>query len=279
MRRVSFFVACCVRPDVSLAPLASRAIGTGPPIVLVHGDFTNGTLAWTGQVADLGRDFQLIALDRRGFGMSPREPRPYTIADDAADVATLAADCGLSTFHLIGHSYGGLVAIELARTMPDAILSLHLIEPPYLALLPNDLDVQLLIESLRAMTQIDKSGDPERFALAFIVALAGQDAAERTRTRPFWPAIVAEAMRGMDAEWPGAYPAKYARDISIEGPIGVYRGGRSHPGLRAIAGQLARDIAHARLIDIDEAGHDVQRAAVPFNAAFRAVVESRTSPR
>ena len=246
-----------MRPD----PLAYRVSGTGPPVVLIHGDFTNGSLAWTGQIDDLGRDFTLIALDRRGFGSSPREPRPYTIAGDAADVVALATDLGLSKYHLLGHSYGGLVALDVARKVPAAIQSLHVIEPPYIALLPNHPDVRHLIESVRSISTMDRSSGAEEFALAFIVALAGREAAERTRRRPFWPAIVAEAMRGLDAEWPGDYPAVYASTITANGPIATYRGGRSHPGLRAITAELARIVPDAQLIDIDEAGHDVQRAA------------------
>ncbi len=262
-----------MRPE----PLAYRISGTGPPVMLIHGDFTNGDLAWAGQIGDLGRDFTLIALDRRGFGNSPRDPRPYTIAGDAADVQALATDLGLSTFHLLGHSYGGLIALEVARTIPRAIESLHLIEPPYMALLPNHPDVRQLIDSVRAMSKMDRSSGSEEFALAFIVALAGSEAAERIRQRSIWPAIVAEAMRGLDAEWPGNYPAEYASTLTPDGPIGVYRGGRSHPGLRAIAAELARVAPDARLTEIAEAGHDVQRAAAAFNAAFRSVVDEKNA--
>ena len=262
-----------MRPD----GLAYRLHGSGPPIVLIHGDFTNGDLAWAGQVGELSNDFQLVALDRRGFGASPREPRPYTIASDAADVLELVAALGLPRFHLIGHSYGGLVALEVARTASMPIASLHLIEPPYMALLPDHPDVRRLVDAVRSIFQMDRSLGPEQFALAFVSALAGLEAAARTRTRRFWPAIVADAMRGLDAEWPGDYPAAVAAEITIAGPISVHRGGLSHPGLRAIAGELARILPSARLIDIDEAGHDVQRSAAPFNAAFRATIDELTT--
>jgi pimeloyl-ACP methyl ester carboxylesterase len=248
-----------------------RELGQGPALVLVHGDLANGQLAWGAQMSTLPRHHRLIVVDRRGHGESPREPRPYTIAADAADVLWAADPAGDERFHLIGQSYGGLVAIEVARRVPERILSLHLIEPPYLALLPDDPDVAELDRRGRELVRAARDAPPEEVAAAFVEMLAGAGALERLRARPVWAALVTEAARLGWAEFPGDYPASALTELRLDAPVRVYTGGRSHPGLRRLARRLAELIPGAQLVHIAEAGHDVQRAADPFEWALLSV--------
>jgi pimeloyl-ACP methyl ester carboxylesterase len=97
----------------------------GPPAVLVHGTMTWGTDAH-GFAAQrpLAARFRLLVVDRRGFGCSPDVDRS-DYAVDAADVAGLLGDGA----HLVGHSYGGVVAMLAAARRPGAVRSLALIEP------------------------------------------------------------------------------------------------------------------------------------------------------
>ncbi|MCC6792694.1 MAG: alpha/beta fold hydrolase, partial [Thermomicrobiales bacterium] len=104
-------------------PLHVLDVGTGPPLVLIHGDFNDGPGAWSRQIASLASEHRLLVVDRRGHGASPREPRPYTIAADARDVLDAVDARGIDRVHLAGHSYGGLVAIEIARQSPGRIRS------------------------------------------------------------------------------------------------------------------------------------------------------------
>jgi pimeloyl-ACP methyl ester carboxylesterase len=247
-----------------------REMGMGPPMVLVHGDLSNGQLAWAGQMATLPRHHRLVVLDRRGHGASPREPKPFTIAGDAADVVWAAHTVGADQFHLVGQSYGGLVAIEVARHWPDQVLSLHLIEPPYLSLLHDDPDVAELDRRGREVFALARTARPAEVAVAFIEMLAGPKTVERLRERPVWPALVAEAARLADAEFPGDYPADALDDLALaeDAPIRVYSGGASHPALQRVARRLAESIKGAQLVHIAEAGHDVQRASEPFEWAL-----------
>jgi pimeloyl-ACP methyl ester carboxylesterase len=245
-----------------------RELGQGPPLVMVHGDLANGQLAWAAQMSTLSRHHRLFVVDRRGHGASPREPRPYTIAGDAADLLSVADPGTIERFHLLGQSYGGLVAIEVARRVPERILSLHLIEPPYMALLPDDPEVAELDRRGRELFRTALEKPPDEAAAAFVEMLAGPRAVERLRERPIWPALVAEAHRIGSAEFPGDYPASAAADLRLEAPVRVYTGGRSHPGLRRLARRLAELVPGAQLVHIAEAGHDVQRAADSFEWAL-----------
>jgi len=174
-------------------------------------------------------------------------------------------------FHLLGQSYGGLVAIEVARRVPWRILSLHMIEPPYMALLPDDTAVAEIDRRGREVFALARNAPPEEVAVAFVEMLAGPAAVERLRPRPVWTALVAEAPRLGWTEFPGDYAAAALADLRLEAPVRVYSGGHSHPALRRIARRLAELIPGGQLVTIAEAGHDVQRAADPFEWALLSV--------
>src|SRR5690606_31147064 len=120
------------------------SLGVSSVWMLIHGDFSDGPGTWSDQMRAAAPGHRLLILDRRGCGQSPRGPVPYTIGGDAEDALEVAERAGAPSFHLMGHSYGALVAIEMVRRRPRAVASLHLIEPPYMSLLPHDPDVAAL---------------------------------------------------------------------------------------------------------------------------------------
>jgi len=110
-----------------------------PALLLIHGDFSDGPGTWDRQMASekLRAAFRMIVIDRRGAGASPSHPRPYTIRQEAEDALAVLDALKIPSFHVGGHSYGGLIACEVACLVPERVQSLHLIEPPYLSLLPD----------------------------------------------------------------------------------------------------------------------------------------------
>jgi pimeloyl-ACP methyl ester carboxylesterase len=88
--------------------------GEGPPVLLIHGFGTN-TFTWRHIAPDLARDHNVIAVDLKGFGQSdkPFDDR-YSAADQAELLAELILDRDLRDLTLVGHSYGGGVALLLA---------------------------------------------------------------------------------------------------------------------------------------------------------------------
>ncbi|MCW2959314.1 MAG: alpha/beta fold hydrolase [Solirubrobacterales bacterium] len=100
--------------------------GTGEPLLLIQG--MSGThLSW-GQpfVSALRDDFQTVAYDHRGIGLSPAVSDPFTIADLADDAAVLLDRLGWETAHVLGISMGGMVAQELALRHADRVRTLSL---------------------------------------------------------------------------------------------------------------------------------------------------------
>jgi pimeloyl-ACP methyl ester carboxylesterase len=106
--------------------------GPGAPVLLIHGAFIPDAMRpLEGQ--DALESFELICYHRRGFAGSSRPLGPTTIADHAADAVGLLDQLGIDRAHVVGHSSGGAIALEMAATEPARVSSLALLEPPYLA--------------------------------------------------------------------------------------------------------------------------------------------------
>ena len=102
-----------------------RRYGSGPTLVLQHG-FLGGGGYFTPQMAALGHAFDIIAPDLPGFAGSSDEPLAPTIeALSQAQVALLDA-LGVDRFYLLGHSMGGMIALQTALDHPDRVEKLVL---------------------------------------------------------------------------------------------------------------------------------------------------------
>jgi len=104
--------------------------GAGPALVMVHGlgaQMRNFTYALT---APLATDFRVICVDRPGCGYSTRPYAvPASLRGQADTIAALIAALGLERPIIVGHSYGGAVALALALNHPAAIGGLALVAP------------------------------------------------------------------------------------------------------------------------------------------------------
>jgi pimeloyl-ACP methyl ester carboxylesterase len=102
--------------------LAYHRSGSGPTLVCHPGGPGFSSL-YLGDLAGLGDELELVLLDPRGTGGSDPagDPRQYAIADYASDVEELREHLGLDQLLLLGHSHGGVVAVEYAAAHPDRV--------------------------------------------------------------------------------------------------------------------------------------------------------------
>jgi 3-oxoadipate enol-lactonase len=100
--------------------------GSGPPLLLIMG--MSGTALHWGEpfLAELRRDFEVIAYDHRGVGASTRLHGALTIAQLAEDAAGLLGGLGVDSAHVLGISMGGMVAQELALSHAEQVRTLTL---------------------------------------------------------------------------------------------------------------------------------------------------------
>ncbi len=112
--------------------------GSGPAIVLIHGLGAQLLNFLPDSLRPLRRDYRVIALDRPGSGYSIRAPgRPATLAAQAGTVAAFITALGLRRPLLVGHSFGGAVAMRVALDHPGLVGGLALLAPlthPYEAM-------------------------------------------------------------------------------------------------------------------------------------------------
>lgn len=122
---------------------------SGPQVLMIHGGPQGGTgggaQIFAGQRPLADRGWQLVIPDRPGHGQSPSRG-PEDMELDGRWVAEMLAPSS----HLVGHSYGALVAVAAAGLSPAAVRSLTMIEAPLVAAAPDDPDVKaFVVEQLR----------------------------------------------------------------------------------------------------------------------------------
>jgi 3-oxoadipate enol-lactonase len=105
--------------------IAYEDVGTGPPVVLLHG-FALSREMWRPQVAALAAQHRVVAPDLRGFGESGGTPA--TIDDLAADVRALVTHLQLSAFVIGGFSLGGYVLFRYLARYENGIKGLMLLD-------------------------------------------------------------------------------------------------------------------------------------------------------
>ena len=115
--------------------------GAGPPLVLVHGGFSDHDTNWQKVKPALAGRFTVYAVARRGRGESSAT-HGHSVADEAGDVAAVLRAVGEPAF-LLGHSYGGVCALGAAALHPAAVRKLVLYEPPFPRTLSPELAARL----------------------------------------------------------------------------------------------------------------------------------------
>lgn len=110
--------------------LAYSVQGHGEPVLLIHGSVVAEAFAPLIAQPALGDHVRLVGFFRRGYGGSDRATGPFTIAQQAADCQALLQALDIEQAHVVGHSYGALIALQLAHDAPSTVHSLALLEPP-----------------------------------------------------------------------------------------------------------------------------------------------------
>jgi len=161
-----------------------RIEGRGPAIVLLHSSMSSKS-QWRELIESLRDRYRLIAIDLLGYGESAMPGVFYSLDDEVHLVETVLArelQPG-EQFHLIGHSYGGIVALQLAaQDGPQRVRSLSLFEPIAFHLLPaRDPDLTQLEAHRREMSDRLHAGNAHGGAGYFVDCWSGAGAFAQLR--------------------------------------------------------------------------------------------------
>src|SRR5690242_6345603 len=116
------------RAAVNGIELEYAAFGSGEPVVLIHGAFVADSFIPIIRGSDLSKDYRLITYHRRGYGGSQHGIEPVGISMHAEDCQALLHHLNIKRAHVVGHSFGALVALQLAVDAPEYVHSLSLLE-------------------------------------------------------------------------------------------------------------------------------------------------------
>lgn len=106
-----------------------QELGAGIPVVMIHGLLIGSLASWYFTAGPaLAQHHRVRMYDLRGHGRSERAATGYDVATLVGDLAALTAD--LEPFDVVGHSWGGLVALRFALAHPDRVRRLAIVEAP-----------------------------------------------------------------------------------------------------------------------------------------------------
>ncbi|MEZ5649919.1 MAG: alpha/beta hydrolase [Burkholderiaceae bacterium] len=270
--------------DRMARPHSVRWGDRGAAVVCIHAGM-GSSRQWRALGETLCADYRVIAGDIAGMGRSPPWPEGHglSVDDDVIHWAPIVDEAG-PVFHLVGHSYGGALAIKLALAMPARIRSLVLYEPTLFRLLVAEQPPPVVAEEIiRHRADIAGLIEQGAFALAaerFITYWAGDHA---------WN-MMSDAARQASLDWAPRLKLEWDKlfedritptDLgAIVCPTLVLKGAQSHRSTHALADLIGRRIPAANTVLIDDVGHmGPLQASATVNAIIREFVQGVDSSR
>lgn len=254
--------------------------GHGEPVLLVHGSLTGDPALddWREQ-GPLAAHYQLRMVARRGYFKSPDRPRGYGFDAESDDIASLFG----AGVHVVGHSYGGFLALLAAAKRPQAVRSLTLIEPSALSVGRGDPDLEDLITRLTPLLTAAPQMTADEYLLGFRRALrrlpaeAPFELSEQDRRDLADPVMRSgvDAARYEQPQWEAEIPL----DALAKAPFPklVISGGWSR-AFDAICDTLEQRLSAERAV-IAGAGHAVQFSGEPFNRRLLSFLQAACRQR
>lgn len=207
--------------------LEYRTVGVGQPVVLVHaGVFADWFEPLIEQPSLSG--YCLLVYHRVGYAGSSHVPGPISIARQTAHLRALMLSLGIKRAHIVGHSSGGAIAMQLALDAPETVQSLALLEPA----VPVPSGAAPPRPGATSAAELFRAGDKAGAVDAFMKAVAGPT--YRAILERMLPGAFAQAIADADTffgqelpavrEWTfGAQQAALIRQPAL-----LVMGGRSH---------------------------------------------------
>lgn len=237
--------------------LAYESRGSGPRVVLVHGSIT-GRRTWLRQQT-LAEHWTLCVPDRPGFG----ESAPLARGDYQAEAPLFAALLAGGA-HLVGHSYGAVIALHAAALAPGEVRSLTVSEPGCLAVAAHDPLVAQQLANGRILFERAGELTPMEFLRAFRGG-AGSTHATPERLEGELLQGVALAMRERPP-WESDPPLELLATLPF--PKMVISGGHS-PVFEAVCDTVAERLGARRAL-IAGRGHSIPATGAPYNERLHA---------
>jgi len=229
-------------------PISVECTGAGPTLLIVHGG-TGDRTRWTPLFPLLATRLTVCAMDRRGHGTSG-DSADYSLQKEVDDIVAVVNSRPGKVF-VLGHSFGGVVALE-AAFRSDRISRLVLYEPPLL-----DLDNAAI---LARMERLIAEGDREQALVTFFreIVMISPNEIAAMRSRPSWPGLLASIETSIRQDRAlGAYRFNAVRMHALQTPTLLLTGSKTaSPQLKLAIDSLQRSLPHAELVVFEGQEHN-----------------------
>ena len=234
-------------------------------IVLVHGSVVGGRATWRQQRRAIVEEAELVVLERPGFAPGPVEDV------DFEHHAGWVAERLEPGDHLVGHSYGGVVAL-LAAARQSEIASLTVIEPPCTSVALDDPAVAAFARGGAALYASARDDEPESFLRRFLAAVGS----DWDPPAPLPPELAqgVEALMRERGPWEAEIPLA---DLAALGLPALVVSGAHHPAYEAICDVLERELRAERIV-IPGHGHNPQLSPAFTEALLDLVARAARGP-
>lgn len=208
----------------------------------------------------LASRFRVLAADLYGYGQSPpwASGRDLSLSDEVELIEPVFGAAG-NRFHLIGHSYGGAVALKAALAYPGRILSLSLFEPVLFSLLFEEDPEQAAAREIASVrddtTRAVDTGDLEGAAARFVDYWMGAGAWASTPSKRRLGIV--QGMHKVSAEWHALFgePTRLEDFAKLSARTLFMLGTESPASTRSIARLLTRRLPRVTKVEIEGLGH------------------------
>lgn len=236
--------------------------GTGAPITFIHGAMADECRAIVNEPALAA--FRVIHFHRRGYGRSTSPEIPVSVERNAADCIGLLGQRGVSRTHLVGQSYGAVVALQITSDAPELVDSLTLLEPGLPSLIPSFPEFSNALEgAARLYFAGDKAGAMRTFAAAVVGDTARPEALAQFNAEYLDRWIEEDADAVFQSDLPGLQAWTFAEDnlAEIEQPVLNIRGEHTLPYFRQMHLILQERLPHCESLIVPGVSHAVLQMA------------------
>jgi pimeloyl-ACP methyl ester carboxylesterase len=236
-----------------------REAGSGTSVVCIHSSASSSG-QWRALMERLADRFRVIAVDLYGSGKTAAWPQdePMHLDDEVALLSSVYQAAG-DRFHLIGHSFGGAVALKAALANRDRVLSLVLYEPVLFSVLMADAPESAAASEILAVRddtiRLVDEGNFYISAQRFVDYWMG-DGTWAATPEPRRP-VLAAAMRAVKSEWHAAFydPTPLSTFAAVDVPTLFLTGSKSKASALAVARLVTSVLPRVRIEEIEGAGH------------------------
>lgn len=269
------------RARVNGVELEYEVAGSGDPVVLIHGGLLADENTVLTREPALVEHHTVLNYHRRGFAGSTAGDRPAGIADQAADCLGLLHHVGFDSAHVVGHSLGGAIALQLALDAPGAVRSLSLLEPALMGAIAKAESAgrpdaarnqQAFAANMEQVWEIRRTGDKRGALLAFLRSRVGQafsGVLEFLEASGEFDQAVADADTFLHVEMPAAFrwsftPADAGR---VRQPVLSVLGSDSPERPQKVHRVLCEWVPQTQLLVLEHAEHALPMMNPPEVAA------------